>query len=80
MPSNFWKQGQIKTIDDMMKEDFIIVHNKVYHRGWFTSWPCRLAQNYIGHGVMYYAYKTRRKEDVCKSIVCKEGRNAVRSV
>ena len=61
MASGFWKQGKIMTIDDMMKEDFIIVHNKVYHRGWFMSWPCRLAQIYIKHGFMYYAYKIKNK-------------------
>ena len=62
MASSFWKQGKIMTIDDMMKQDFIIVHNKVYHRGWFMGWTCRTAQRYISWGVMYYAYKIKNKE------------------
>jgi len=59
MASSYWKQGKIMTIDDMMKEDFIIVYNKVYHRGWFMGWTCRTAQKYISWGVMYYAYKIK---------------------
>ena len=62
MASNFWKQGQIKTIDAMMNQDYIIVYNKVYHRGWFMSWQCRTAMNYINQGVMYYAYKIKKGE------------------
>jgi len=62
MASGFWKQGKIMTIDDMMKEDFIIVHNKVYHRVWVLSWPCRLAQRYISWGVLSYAYTIKNKE------------------
>lgn len=33
------EQGeQIKSLDEMMNQELIMFHGKVYHRGWFSGW------------------------------------------
>jgi len=53
-----YRQGtQITTIEELMKQDFIMVHNKVYHKGWFRSWTFNYVLSQLERGQIYEAYK-----------------------
>jgi len=43
----------ITSLDQLYKCEFIIVHGKRYHFGWFWSWPLRTAAGYVASGVAY---------------------------
>jgi len=62
MPSQFEKGEQIRSLDVLMEQEFILCHGKVLHSGWFTSWPLRLARTYLNYGSLFKAEK-KNKED-----------------
>ena len=49
------KGKQITSLDELAKQDFIFVFDKITHGGWFMSWQFRLAKSYIDRGCLYYA-------------------------
>lgn len=46
----------ITSIDEVADQEFIFFHGKVYHRGWFCSWPLKMLRNCVGPaGCIRYA-------------------------
>lgn len=69
MSARMYKCGQrIRSLDELMRQPFVIHRPpfangfaKIYHRGWFSSWPLRLAQNWLEVGGLYRAEKMEVK-------------------
>lgn len=57
------KGGQITSLDELAKQEFIYFFDKITHCGWFGSWQFRLANSYISRGVLYYAEKVGGDEE-----------------
>ena len=65
MSARIYISGQrIKSLDELMLQPFVIHRppfapgfQKVYHRGWFSSWPLQLAQHWLEVGSLYRAEK-----------------------
>lgn len=51
------KGVKITSLDELAKQKFIYVHDKITHAGWFKSWQFSLAERYIQRGWLYYAEK-----------------------
>jgi len=52
------KQGNpITSLDKLAECEWIIVHGKPLHHGWFTSWPLRLAKRYLDTGAIFEGAK-----------------------
>ena len=49
------KGAKITSLDELAKQEFIYLGDKITHRGWFCSWQFSLAQRYIERGWIYYA-------------------------
>lgn len=46
----------ITSIDELAEQELIFFHGKVYHKGWFWSWPLRMLRNCVGQkGCIRYA-------------------------
>jgi hypothetical protein len=43
----------ITTLDQLAKCEWIIIRDKPYHRGWFSSWQLSMAMGYLTHGMAY---------------------------
>lgn len=56
------KGEKITSLDELAKQEFIYVFDKITHTGWFTSWQFRLAIRYIQRGCLYYANKCTESE------------------
>lgn len=41
--SKYEKLELVTSLDELMEQEFIYCHGKVYHRGWFGSWQVRFA-------------------------------------
>lgn len=53
----YHKGGKITSLDELAKQEFVYLFDKITHHGWFNSWQVRLATMYIERGVLYYAVK-----------------------
>lgn len=52
-----YKKGEfIKSLDILMSQEFVYIHDKIYHHGWFASLQIRLLKKYI------------EREWICKAI------------
>lgn len=40
-------QGEINSLNELMKQEFVYCNLKILHHGRFSSWPLRLAKTYI---------------------------------
>ena len=56
------KGAKITSLDELAKQEFIYVHDKITHAGWFISWQFRLAYSYIKRGWLYYAEKEKNNQ------------------
>lgn len=56
----YLKGDPIRTIDELLRQEFVFFHDKVTHRGWFMSWQLKMAVDMIQRGVLCYAI---RKDD-----------------
>ena len=41
---------RITSLDEFVEQEFVIVHGKVYNRGWAFSWSIWLVKNYLARG------------------------------
>ena len=49
-----YKQGDlIRSLDELMAQEFVMMNGKVYHIGWFSSWPVRSCKNYLDQGRLF---------------------------
>lgn len=53
---------KIASLDELEKQEFIYCNGKIMNKGWFMSWPFRLASNYIKRGSLRYAVKNEVEE------------------
>ena len=58
--SKYVKGKQIRSLDVLAIQSVVFVNGKVFSQGWVSSWPVRLALNYLDHGLVYQAV---RKDD-----------------
>lgn len=59
--TNYKRGERITTMDELYKAEFIIWHDKVYHKGWHRSWQIKMAYNALyNFGGIFHAIK---KED-----------------
>lgn len=49
------KGGQITSLDELDKQEFIYFFDKITHYGWFMSWQLRFALTMINRGAIHYA-------------------------
>jgi hypothetical protein len=63
MPSQYEKGEQIRSLDVLIKQEFIFFHHKVLHQGWFCSWPIRLAMLYLNRNSLFKAVKKNKEEN-----------------
>lgn len=57
------KGGKITSLDELAKQEFVYIFDKITHRGWFGSWQFSLAKRYIDRGWLYYAVKNGGEEE-----------------
>ena len=46
---------QIMSLDELSKQEFIYLNDKITHCGWFMSWQFRMTKRFIERGFLYYA-------------------------
>lgn len=51
----YLKEEKVNSLDELMEQDFVILHNQVINKGWFQNWPLHLASSYVRHGEIYVA-------------------------
>ena len=57
-----YKKGRvISSLDDMAQQEFVYIHDKIYHAGWFMSFQLSWAKRLIELG--YVCRADRREED-----------------
>ena len=54
------KGKKITSLDELANQQFIYLHDKITHRGWFASWQFSSVLRYIDRGCLYYAEKIER--------------------
>lgn len=86
--SNFLIGPRISNFNDLIRQEFIFFGPKVYHRGWFMSWPMRTVEVALRKGDIRYAMRRenaieynqsvsdRRTE--FESVRCRDSRNESR--
>ena len=55
MTRKYKKGAQITSLDELASQEFVYVHNKITHCGWFMSWQFRSARDFIKSGFVYRA-------------------------
>ena len=51
-----YKKGeQITSLDELARQKFVYVHDKITHCGWCLSWQIRVAKRYLDAGVVWKA-------------------------
>lgn len=59
-----YQQGdRITKLDELVQEEFVMVHGKVYHRGWVCSWQINLALIYLQQHGCYKAVPIEEEEE-----------------
>ena len=59
--NRYRKGGNIRSVDEILRQEFIYYINKLYHNGWFASWQTRFLKREAEGGRIFYAI---RREDV----------------
>lgn len=79
MTKKKYTQGQaITSLDEMMEQEFVMYHKKVYHKGWVGSWSLHYATLIIKRGDVFQAVKIGEEpapqapRKGCDLIHCKE--------
>ena len=57
----YMKGDAITSIDEMAKQEFVYVHDKIYHAGWFMSFQLSWAKRMIESRNVFRA--DRREQD-----------------
>ena len=60
---HFERGDHVKSLDELVKQDFVFWHKQLLHKGWFLSWQLRMSYMCIGeNGCIYYAIKKEEKK------------------
>ena len=51
----------ISDINEVLKQDFVYHHHKVYHKGWFLSWSLHYLLGQLQLGRLRYAVKIEKE-------------------
>lgn len=43
----------VKSMDELIEQEFVYWHEKIYHRGWFMSWPLNMASKAVRRGEIF---------------------------
>ena len=57
------KGEKITSLDELMKQDFVYLRDKILNYGFFGSWQIWLVQFYIQKGMLFYAERIGENED-----------------
>lgn len=49
------KGEQVRSVNELLDQEFVYWHDKIYARGWFLSWPLRMAWKAVKQGEIYKA-------------------------
>lgn len=55
--NRYRKGGNIRSVDETLKQEFIYHINKVYHHGWFASWQARFLKEEVERGRIFYVIR-----------------------
>lgn len=59
-----YRQGRIITsLDELINQEFIYIHQKILHKGWFRSLQLWYLQELIENGFVRYAIKIDKGEN-----------------
>jgi len=61
MKPKFKPGDPITSLDELATQDFIYCHCKVYHKGWFQSWPLRATIFELQRGIRKAVRLTNRE-------------------
>lgn len=54
------KGAKITSLDELVKQEFVYLHDKITHGGWACAWQIYLAKRYIDNGWLYYAERSEK--------------------
>ena len=57
------KGDKITSLDELVKQEFVYVFDRINHIAWVKSWQVSLALEYIKRGCLYYAEKEETNEE-----------------
>lgn len=57
------KGDKITSLDELVKQEFVYVFDRINHIAWVKSWQVSLALRYIERGQLYYAEKIEEDTD-----------------
>lgn len=61
MASKYKRGEQIRSMDELTKQEFVIFYtgnfSRVYHKGWISGWSLRTAQNFLYNGRLFKVAK-----------------------
>lgn len=56
-----YKKGKpIKSLDELMQQEFVYLQHKIYHYGWFSSWQGHSLKRLVDSGSLYKAIKKEK--------------------
>lgn len=55
---------KVRSLNELMEQDFVYWWDKITPRGWFCSWQLRMAQKAIDDGVIRLAIKIESEDKV----------------
>lgn len=58
------KGKQITSLDELSKQEFIYVFDKITHCGWFMSWQFSMAERFMKRGFLFFAEKVGDNNNV----------------
>lgn len=61
----FVKGPPIKSLDELMRQQFIFNYHKLLHAGWFSNWQLKWAKIGIEQGHIYYAIEKENNHETC---------------
>jgi hypothetical protein len=47
--------SNVKSLDELLKQEFVFVNNKLYHKGWFKAWQLNYVASLIGANKIFKA-------------------------
>lgn len=51
------KGDPVNSVNELLDQEFVYWHDKIYARGWFLSWPLRMAYEAVKRGEIYKAIR-----------------------
>ena len=55
--NRYRKGGNIRSVDEVLRQEFIYHINRLYHNGWFASWQTRFLKQEAERGRIFYAIR-----------------------